>query len=191
MRDTGEYYLLEHRTTSQLDGDYLERLWTDLQVSLYAHYIEQTLGICISGVIYNMLVKAKLQQGKGETQGEFEARRAELLSKSKTGKTSATRKLPESDESFQGRLLVHREMLRISRNQLDAMKTDLWELTQQFLHSRRRGMFWRNTSYCFANHRQCAHFPLCSSNGSEKVIADLYERRPPHEELRGRQSGSK
>ncbi|MHB9037062.1 MAG: PD-(D/E)XK nuclease family protein [Armatimonadota bacterium] len=199
MRDTGEYYLLEHRTTSQLDGDYLERLWTDLQVSLYAHYIEQTLGICISGVIYNMLVKAKLQQGKGETQAEFEARRAELLSKSKTGKTSATRKLPESDESFQGRLLAkyaepgmfHREMLRLSHNQLDAMKTDLWELTQQFLHSRRRDMFWRNTSYCFANHRTCPYFSLCSSNGSGKVIAESYERRPPHEELRGRQSGSK
>ena len=191
MRDTGEYYLLEHKTASQLDGEYLERLWTDLQVSLYAHYIEQCLGIEIAGVIYNVLVKAKLQQGKGETQKEFEARRAELLSKSKTGKTTATRKAPESDEVFQARLaakysereMFYREMLRLSRDQFDAMKTDLWELTQQFLHSRRRGMFCRNTSYCFANHRQCAYFPLCSSSGSEKVIANLYERRPPHEEL--------
>ncbi len=187
-----EHYILEHKTASQLDADYLERLWTDLQITLYAHYIEQTLGIRVAGVIYNVLVKAKLQQGKGETEAEFEARRTELLAKSKTGKTTATRKLPETDEAFQERLaakyaepgMLHRETLYISRDQFDAMKADLWELTQQFLDCRRRGVFHRNTSYCFANHRQCAYFPLCRSNGSENVIANFYEIKPPHEELR-------
>jgi len=192
MRATGECYILEHKTASQVDADYLERLWTDLQITLYARYIEQTLGIKVAGVIYNVLVKAKLQQGKGETEGEFEARRAELLAKSKTGKSSATRKLPESDEDFQARLaakyaepdMFYREALYISRDQFDAMRSDLWELTQQFLDCRRRDAFYRNTSYCFANHRTCAYFPLCRSNGSENVIANFYETRPPHEELR-------
>jgi hypothetical protein len=192
MRATRECYILEHKTASQVDADYLERLWTDLQITLYAHYIEQTLGIKVAGVIYNVLVKAKLQQGKGETEAEFEARRAELLAKSKTGKSSATRKLPESDEDFQARLaakygepdMLHREALYISRDQFDAMRSDLWELTQQFLDCRRRDAFYRNTSYCFANHRTCAYFPLCRSNGSENVIANFYETKPPHEELR-------
>ena len=186
-----EHYLLEHKTASQVDSDYLEKLWCDFQVTLYSHYIEQTLGIKIAGVIYNVLVKAKLQQSKGETEAEFEARRAELLAKSKTGKTTAARKLPETDEAFQERLaakyiepdMLHREMLYISRDQFDAMKADLWEFTQQFLDSRRRGVFHRNTSYCFANHRSCAYFPLCRSNGSENVIANFYETKPPHEEL--------
>jgi len=79
MRSTGEYYLLEHKTAAQLDGDYLEKLWTDLQVILYCHYIEQCLGIRISGVIYSVLVKAKLVQGKGETESEFTARRTDLI----------------------------------------------------------------------------------------------------------------
>ena len=43
-----EYFLLEHKTTSQLDGDYLERLWTDFQIVLYAYYLERTLGIRIT-----------------------------------------------------------------------------------------------------------------------------------------------
>jgi len=192
MWATGEYYILEHKTASQVDADYLERLWTDLQITLYARYIEQTLGIKIAGVIYNVLVKAKLQQGKGETEAEFESRRADLLSKSKTGKSTATRKLPESDEAFQDRLaakyaepdMFHREALYISRDQFDAMRSDLWELTQQFLDCKRRDAFYRNTSYCFANHRTCAYFPLCRSNGSENVIANFYETKPPHEELR-------
>jgi hypothetical protein len=80
--------------------------------------------------------------------------------------------------------MFHREMLYISRDQFDAMKVDLWEFTQQFLDSRRRGVFYRNTSYCFANHRTCAYYPLCRSNGSENVIANFYETQPPHEELR-------
>lgn len=187
-----EYFLLEHKTASQLDSDYLEKLWTDLQVTLYCHYIEQCLGIRIAGVIYNVLVKAKLQQSRGETEAEFEARRAELIAKSKTGKSSATRKMPESDDAFAERLaakyqetgMLHREMLYISRDQFDAMKADLWEFTQQFLDCRRRGVFYRNTSYCHANHRTCSYYALCRSGGSENVIANFYETKPPHEELR-------
>lgn len=188
----GRFYLLEHKTASQLDGDYLERLWTDFQVTLYAHYVEQVFGVKIAGIIYNVLVKARLQQGKGETQDEFEARRAELLAKSKTGKTTATRKMPESDTDFQNRLMAkyaepgmfHRETLYISRDQFEILQADLWELTQQFLDCRRRGVFYQNTSYCFFHHRPCAYFALCRSGGSENVIANFYEHRPAHEELR-------
>jgi len=192
MRATGEHYLLEHKTASQVDGDYLEKLWTDLQVTLYAHYIEQTLGIRIAGVIYNVLVKAKLQQGKGESEAEFEDRRSELVAKSKSGKSTATRKLPESDDDFALRLsakycapdVFYREVLYISRDQFDAMKSDLWELTQQLLDCRRRDVFYRNTAYCFNYHRPCAYYALCRSGGSENVIANFYETKPPHEELR-------
>ena len=192
MRATGEHYLLEHKTAAQVDGDYLDKLWTDLQVTLYSHYIEQTLGIRIAGVIYNVLVKAKLQQGKGETEAEFEDRRSELIAKSKTGKSTATRKMPESDDDFALRLstkygapdMFYREVLYISRDQFDAMKRDIWELTQQFLDCRRRDVFYRNTAYCFNYHRPCAYYALCRSGGSENVIANFYETKPPHEELR-------
>ena len=92
VRIGGDYFVLEHKTAAQIDGDYLERLWTDFQITIYAYYIERTMGIPITGILYNVLVKAKLQQGKGETEEEFQARRAELLAKSKTGKSTAKRK---------------------------------------------------------------------------------------------------
>jgi hypothetical protein len=187
----GQYVLLEHKTTSTLDGDYLERLWTDFQITLYSRYLEETLGIRIAGTLYNILVKARLQQGKGETEAEFAARRAELLAKSKSGKTTAQRKLPESDEDFQARLRVkyqepgmfHREMLYLSRDQFVASRAELWDLTQQFLHARHRQLFTRNTSQCFLRGRTCPYVPLCRANGAPHLIETLYERRPPHEEL--------
>lgn len=188
----GKFYLLEHKTASQMDGDYLEKLWTDFQICLYAHYVEQVFGIKITGIIYNILVKARLQQGRGETEAEFEARRAELLAKSKTGKTTATRKMPESDADFQGRLVAkyagpgmfHRETLYISRDQFETLRSDLWELTQQFLDCRRRGVFYQNTSFCFFHHRPCPYFALCRPGGSPNVIENFYEHKPAHEELR-------
>ena len=192
VRIGGDYFILEHKTAGQLDGDYLEKLWTDFQITIYAHYIEQTMGIPITGILYNVLVKAKLQQGKGETEEEYQARRAELLAKSKTGKTTAKRKLPESDEEFQQRLaekyadpeMFHREMLYLSRDRFDVLRSELWELTQAFLDARRRGVFYQNTSFCFNYQRPCAYFPLCRSNGNPNVIENFYQRVPPNEELR-------
>ena len=188
-----EHFLLEHKTASAVDAGYLERLWTDFQITLYAHYVERALGIHIDGVLYNVLVKARLQQGTGETEAEFEARREALLAKSKTGKTSAKRKLPETDEAFQERLaakhaepgMFHRELLYVSRDQIDTLRAELWELTQVFLDARRRDVWYQNTSFCFQYGRPCPYFALCRSGGSPNVIENFYERRPPHEELRG------
>jgi hypothetical protein len=192
VRIGGEYFILEHKTAAQVDGDYLEKLWTDFQITIYAHYIEQTMGIPITGILYNVLVKAKLQQGKGETEDEFQARRAELLAKSKTGKTTAKRKLPESDEEYQARLaekygdpaMFHREMLYLSRDRFDILRSELWELTQAFLDARRRGVFYQNTAFCFNYQRPCAYFALCRSNGNPNVIENFYQRVAPNEELR-------
>jgi len=186
------YYLLEHKTAAQIDSEYIERLWTDFQITIYAHYIEQTMGIHITGILYNVLVKAKLQQGKGETEEEFQERRAELLAKSKTGKTTAKRKQPESDEEYQVRLaekyadpaMFHREMLYLSRDRFDILRSELWELTQAFLDARRRGVFYQNTAFCFNYQRPCAYFALCRSNGNPNVIDNFYQRVPPNEELR-------
>ena len=192
VRIGADYFILEHKTAGQLDGDYLEKLWTDFQITIYAYYIEQTVGIPITGILYNVLVKAKLQQGKGETEEEYQARRAELLAKSKTGKTTAKRKLPESDDEFQLRLaekyadpeMFHREMLYLSRDRFDVLRSELWELTQAFLDARRRGVFYQNTAFCFNYQRPCAYFPLCRSNANPNVIENFYQRVAPNEELR-------
>ena len=192
VRIGGEHFILEHKTASQIDGDYLEKLWTDFQITIYAHYIEQTVGIRITGILYNVLVKAKLQQGRGETEEEFQARRAELLAKSKTGKTTAKRKLPESGEEFQQRLaekyadpeMFHREMLYLSRDRFEVLRAELWELTQAFLEAKRRGIFYQNTAFCFNYQRPCPYFALCRSNGNPNLIENFYQRVPPNEELR-------
>lgn len=192
VKQDGLYYLLEHKTASQIDAGYLERLWTDFQIILYAWYLEQTMGIFISGIIYNVLVKAKIRQSLGETEAEFESRRAALIVKSKSGKSSAKRKMPETDEAFQQRLLAkyndpemfHREMLFISRDQFAELQEELWELSQAMLNARRRNFFYRNTSNCFQYNRPCPYFPLCRSGDNPNIIENHYQHVVPNEELR-------
>lgn len=188
----GEHFLLEHKTAAQLDGSYLERLWTDFQIAIYTHYAELALGIKISGILYNVLIKSRLQQGRCETQEEFERRKADLEAKSKSGKPSgAKRRLPESDEDFQTRLLeryndpqmLHREMLFIGREQINCLRAELWELSKSFLDARRRGVFYQNTAFCFHYGRPCPYFALCRSGGNPNVIENFYRREAPHTEL--------
>ncbi len=96
-------YLLEHKTASTVDASYLDKLWTDTQIALYCYYLRE-LGYPIVGVIYNVLLKSRLKQGKGETQEEYEVRHAELAAKNKSGKSTAKRQMPETDDEFQARL---------------------------------------------------------------------------------------
>ncbi len=190
MKD-GRYYILEHKTASSIDGGYIERLPMDFQVTLYSDYIERSMNIRIAGILYNVVAKAQIKQGRGETEAEFEERRAALIAKSKTGKTSAKRQMPESDAEFQERLsakyredgMFHRELLYISREQYDVLHSEVWELTQQLLLARRTGRWYMNTDYCFHYNRPCVYFPICRSGDNPNTVENLYRVAPPHPEL--------
>jgi len=169
VRIGDEHYVLEHKTASAIDGGYLERLWTDFQITLYAYYLEQALSIRITGVLYNVLVKARLKQRRTESEAEFEKRLA--------GKYAQP-------------AMFHRELLYLSRDQFTVLRAELWELTQAFLDARRRNTWYQNTAFCFHHYRPCAYFALCRSGDSRNVIDNFYQRVPPHEELREQQGPS-
>ena len=187
----GTYYLLENKSAASIDGDYVSKLWTDLQITLYSFYLREALGIPIEGVVYNVLVKPKLVQSAGETEEEFQARLSALSAKNKSGKSNAKRSLPESDEEFSGRLASwFTEKDRFLRVELifdfesyELLRSELWELTQQYLDARRRSTWYMNTSYCFHWQRPCPYYPICSSKNNELVIQNQYQVKAPHSEL--------
>ena len=183
-------YLLEHKTASNVDASYLDKLWTDTQIALYCYYLRE-LGYPIVGVIYNVLLKSRLKQSAGETQSEYEARHAELAAKNKSGKSSAKRQMPETDAEFQARLTewysrpeaFHRELIYLSEDRLAMLQDEVWEITQQYLDARRRGKWLLNTSNCFSYQRPCEYLAYCQSGFNPNVADNLYEISMPHEEL--------
>lgn len=183
-------YLLEHKTASTVDASYLDKLWTDTQIALYCYYLRE-LGYPIVGVIYNVLLKSRLKQGKGETQEEYEVRYAELAAKNKSGKSTAKRQMPETDDEFQARLTewysrpeaFHREFIYLSEDRLAMLQDEVWEITQQYLDARRRGKWLLNTSNCFSYQRPCEYLAYCQSGFNPNVADNLYEIALPNEEL--------
>jgi hypothetical protein len=183
-------YLLEHKTAASIDANYLDKLWTDTQIALYCHYLRE-LGYPIVGVIYNVLLKSRLKQSRGETEFEYEARKAELAAKNKSGKSTAKRQMPETDAEFQSRLAgwysrpeaFHREFIYLSEDRLAMLQDEVWEITQQYLDAKRRGKWLLNTSSCFSYQRPCEYLPYCQSGFNPNVVDNLYEITPPHEEL--------
>lgn len=191
IKKDGKFYILEHKTAAQVDAGYIDRLWCDFQTQLYAYYVEQQFGYRIAGVLYNILPKAKLRQSMGETEFEYEERKAALIAKSKTGKSSAKRKVPECDDDFADRLaawydkpdtFVRLELL-VDQASFDLLRSELWELTLSYLDARRRDMYYLNTSQCYNFNRQCPYWPLCQSHGDQGTIDTYYEHKEANSEL--------
>jgi len=185
-----ELYLLEHKTASTLDANYLDKLWTDTQIALYSFYLRQ-IGYPVVGVIYNVLLKSRMEQRMGETEDEFIVRREMLAAKNKTGRSTAKRQEPETDNAFAARLAdwyrkpesFHRERIYLSEDRMAMLQDEVWEITQQYLDARARGKWLLNTSTCFSFHRACEFLPLCQSNFNPNVRDNMYEIAPAHTEL--------
>jgi len=189
VEDIDGLYIVEHKTTSQITGSYIEKLPSDFQINTYKLALSRHMEI--KGVIYNIIQKASLKQSKGESLGEYEARKEQLIAKSKTGITTAKRQLPESDEEYRSRLRVkyHEQdmFLRVSlildNKDNERTSSEIWNITQQILEARRRNDWSPNWSYCFNWNRFCPYWQLCRSNFNPNIRNNLYEITPPNEEL--------
>lgn len=191
MKETNELFLLEHKSASQVDGSYLERLPRDFQINVYCYAMGRHLGEPVVGVIYNVCVKSWLKQNPGETEEQFEVRRAILLAKSKTGTTTAKRQLPESDHDFRQRLnekytdpeMFVREHLLISQKDLQRTEQEIWTISQKILEEQRSGDWLGNYQHCFRYNKPCSFWALCRSEDNPIILENFYDIKPPHTEL--------
>jgi len=70
-RSDNKYFILEHKTASRVDSEYAEQKEIDGQTVAYAYAAERELGIKISGVIHDIIIKQQIRLKKGESQEEF------------------------------------------------------------------------------------------------------------------------
>ena len=192
LKQTGELFILEHKSAAQISGGYIERLPSDFQINLYAMALSRFLKRKISGVIYSVTRKASLKQSEGETEEQFEIRKAELIQKSKTGKTSAKRKMPETDDQYRERLIekyrdqemYYREVLYLSDEDATRTSSELWDITKLILAAKRANTWIPNWDNCFKfGNQPCMYWPLCRSNNNPNVRENFYKIAPPNEEL--------
>jgi hypothetical protein len=181
----GEPMIMEHKTAARLDGAYLAQLWTDAQITGYAH------AAGVSQVIYDVTVKPSIRRGADEELAHYLARIEELYVGGYSAGRAKRRK-GESDESWWERRrlegepvdMYHREHLYIGPRQIQEWAADLWDVTQEILWARRVGRWPRSTARCYDWNRPCDYAPICQSLGNEEaIIASEYEAIEAHPEL--------
>lgn len=187
VKDTkGDYFILEHKTVSDINDAFKERILIDSQIGEYVIGIERALGITVAGSIYDVAEKPKIKMKMGETDEEFEARKADLLSKSKTGKTSAKKQEPETADEFRARMMnalsdmnYQRFIVPFTPERKREMKEELWMISQHM----RAQMVYKNTGMCARMGMKCPFLDLCVANGDLTLCEGKYEQRKVNEEL--------
>jgi hypothetical protein len=178
-RDDG-IWIVEHKTTKCIDGKYLDRLWHDLQIMLYAYAYQEMTGKKVRGIIYNVVQKTGIKQGKGESEQEYKERYAELCANNKSGKSKAKQKKPESDEDFKQRLMevyknpdmYHREEILCDNRRIEEVKKELWDTHKEMKSTN----YYKNSSQCFV-YGECPYFKICNSGENPIVIANFYKQK--------------
>ena len=180
------YWILEHKTAREISADYLECLELRAQTALYAVAIEQETGLPIKGAIYDILKKPGLKMTTEETPEEFEARKAALLARSKTGKTTATRREGETFDSFMGRCreaitpdYFKRVEIIIGIERKREALDNLWRTAKDMMHAE----IYPTSGACMKGGMVCPYMKLCKAHGDIAACADAYTTKQAHCEL--------
>lgn len=185
-KSTGRLFILEHKTTSGISAEYIDRIMLDQQIAIYADAISRVLNEPVFGAIYDILQKPLLKMRQGETDEEFEARRADLLAKSKTGKTTSKKKEAETAAEFRERLraaitpdFFRREFVEFDAEKLSKSMAELWAIASDM----KKAVYYQNTASCAQFGRACPYLSLCRSGGRIEDCGGLYETKRAHCEL--------
>ena len=136
-----EVRLLEMKTTSRLDADYLRRLALDPQISAYCLAASAKYGVPGREVVYRVVRKPSIRQRKNESPEEFADRvSADYL---------------ERPEFYFAEEIVTR-----TDAQLERWHHEMWESHRRVMRLENGGMSVRNTQHCL-DFGRCDYFDLC------------------------------
>lgn len=160
LKSTGEYFLVEHKTASIVDQSYRDQKKIDSQTMTYAIFLEQQLGIKVSGCIHDILTKQKIKQKKGETESDFCDR---LF-------------LDVTDDNFE------RIIITFDSIQLEIFKFELFTACKDLIDCQ---TFYKCTGSCLGKYGACEYLPICQTGKpfDLKEMCDRFDVNRPFEEI--------
>ncbi len=185
VRMDNAYFILEHKTTSSISEKYIDAIDLKAQIALYAAAMEIE-GYPIRGAIYDIIEKPSIRMSQGETEAEFEARKAALIAKSKTGTTKAQRKEAETPDEFMARCRekvtdksFKRVIVTLDFERKREAMDNLWRTAKDMLHPE----IYPTSSACVSFGKVCPYLNLCRAKGDITQCADEYQYRKANCEL--------
>lgn len=135
-------WVVEHKTTSAIDANYVSRLALDDQVSTYMVGVKHAWGVQPKGVIYNVVLKPRIRQKKDELRGDYLGRVLGLYRE-------------------QAAEYLYRESLLCSKRDLAGFETELDKFTAEMDRAKETEFYYRNTRACDIR-GTCSYLPLCA-----------------------------
>jgi hypothetical protein len=159
-RIDGQNWLIEYKTASVIDKNYVDKLNLDTQITTYIYALQRFLNIKIEGVIYRILRKPTIKQKQSENIFQYQDR---LI----------------KDYKDRPDWYFHEEKLYRSQDDLTEFENELWMLTQDVLHCQRNKAWFKNTGRC-ADYGLCSYSSLCLKQPDAML---MFEKKEQHEEL--------
>jgi len=150
-RETGQLWVVDHKTTSKVDMGFVDGLARRIQTRLYCYVGIKALKQKVAGIIYNVLEKPGLRRLQANSR----------------------RLQPEDDEQFIARLGDwYDKELRFSRfvrpiDQRDGEPTlqEVYESYKLLEYIKARDYWQPNDGQCHAYNRRCDFLSICESGG--------------------------
>lgn len=162
-KQDGKLYILEHKTARSCNDGYIDRVSIDFQTALYAMAVEEAMGEKVAGVIYDVLVKSGLEMKQGETDEEFEARKAAAKQPGRI-----KRKEVETEAEFEIRLsenITGKNFIRVAVDFDDEQRLELseeiWAIASDIENCT---CFYKCTGNCL-KYGVCPFMSLCKAHG--------------------------
>lgn len=157
-KETGKYYILEHKTASIVDESYVAQKEIDSQTLNYANAIQRVMGIEVSGAIHDLITKQKIRQKKGESEDDFCQRLIDDV----------------TDDNFA------RIRIDFTKEQLEDAFGELQDQIEELWRCRR---FHKCTGACLGRFGACEYLPICRAGGLVDALKEQYETSRAHEEI--------
>lgn len=152
------YYILEHKTASVVDEDYIAQKQIDSQTMTYALFIEKTMNITISGAIHDIITKQKIRLKKGETEEQFCQRLIDDV----------------TDDNF------NRIVVEFDESEMIGFVSELDNAIEDVVFCDK---YYKCTGQCIGRYGACEYLPLCRNKCNLCGLEELYEQHKSHEEI--------
>jgi hypothetical protein len=195
-KDIG-HFVVEHKTASKIDENYIDRLPIDTQSRAYKFGLQRSrINIDVNHILYDVVKKCKLRRKSNESITEFSNRVADayVTQPSSYFYREPLPFKPEDIDAFEFELhQTHHEYRQLTENRMkipamelakklgiDTPELDMKLLYPDPLNPR---SWLANDSQCYNFFRQCEYLPLCTSGLNRGTGSHLRQVDYMHTEL--------
>lgn len=172
-KGTGKYWLVEHKTARAVDDYYRQHINIDVQCGIYLYVLREKYGNDVGGVIYDIIRKPGIKMQIGESDEEFEARKAQLKAPGRCKQKKA-----ETCAEFMDRLCddlsnaYERIFITMDNIDLNNIISDVKCHAEEIIMAHETGSFFRSTCNCSGKFGVCPYFDVCC--GRYSIESDIY-----------------